>query len=114
MHSVGIPVENSRLHVDDVCRSPVVHHGVRALHTATRLSSTGGGPFSASVHGGCAMLSPVSTAAKTMDETLNSMMENDRNDHPVDCVDGAVPTVIDTALNDIELNDIELIERSAT
>ncbi len=87
MHSVGIPVDNSLVHVDDAGRSSVVHRGAADLHPATRLSSTGSGPFSASVHGGYATPSPVSTAAKTMDETLNSMMDNDRNDLAVDCVD---------------------------
>ena len=109
MHSVGIPVDNWSRRVDAAVRSSAVHVRAAVLHTSTRLSSTGPGGSSASVHGGYATLSPVSTAAKTMDETLNYMMDNDKSDHPVDSVDRA-----DTATIPALLADTVLIERSAT
>jgi hypothetical protein len=51
------------------------------LHRVARLSSTALTAPDASVLRRCATLSPASTDAKTMDENLNSAMDNDKNDH---------------------------------
>ena len=85
-------------------RSSAVHRPARGLHTPTRLSSTACGTVRALAFTGArATLSPVSTDAKTMDETLNYMMDNDKSDHQVDCVDGptATSTAADAASNGV-------------
>jgi hypothetical protein len=87
MHSVGIPVDNQGGHVDDENRSSAVHDMVAATHRSSRLSSTGLSDLGASVHRGCATLSPLSTAAKKNDENLISKRQNGQNALPVDYVD---------------------------
>jgi hypothetical protein len=79
--NVGRPVENGRLRVDDPRRSPAVHRTDAVVHCATRLSSTALTAPDASVHRDCATFSPASTDAKTMDENLYSLMDNDKSDH---------------------------------
>jgi hypothetical protein len=86
-HDVGSSVENGNGRVDDAGRSPAVHRKVTITAPTHRLSSTALTAPDASVHGDCATFSPVSTDAKTMDETLSTSMGNDKSDHQVDCGD---------------------------
>jgi hypothetical protein len=86
-HDVGSSVENHGGHVDAAGPSSAVHRTVAATPTTLRLSSTALTAPDASVHGDCATFSPVSTDAKTMDETLSTSMGNDKSDHQVDCGD---------------------------
>lgn len=86
-HGVGTPVEKHGRGVDDPDGAAAVHRAGAAVPTPLRLSSTALTGSDASVHWDCATFSPVSTAAKTMDETLSSSMGNDKNDHQVDSGD---------------------------
>jgi hypothetical protein len=83
-HDVGSAVENRCLLVDDLAGSPVVHLTAAVTHRSTRLSSTPLTAPDASVHGECVTLSPASTDAKTMDDKLYLLMDNDKSDQQVD------------------------------
>ncbi len=100
---VGISVDNSAHHVDHMRGSSAVHRALRNTRRVQHLSSTPTTDLRASVSGSGEWLSPVSTAAKTTDDTRNLMRQHDQNDHPVDCVDG-----------ELAHNPVEQGERSAT
>jgi hypothetical protein len=70
--------------VDDVGGQLVVHLTGSVAHRSTRLSSTALTALDASVHGRCATFSPASTDAKTMDENIYSVADNDKSDHQAD------------------------------
>jgi hypothetical protein len=84
---VGIVVDDRRHHVDAIDRPAAVHRSAWGLGTTDGLSSTGVTVSGTSVHGGFAPSSPASTDAKTTDENLSSLKDNDKNDQPVDRVE---------------------------
>jgi hypothetical protein len=87
-------VDNFADDVDLSAATLPVHRDGHHLRTAVGLSSTAARFLDASVCGGFPASSPASTAAKTTDENLYLMTENDKNDLPVDRVDGGpVPPV---------------------
>ena len=90
-HGVGSLVDNPARHVDDIAASSAVHDAVVDLGTTTCLSSTAGRPSKASVHGETAWLSPPSTDAKTTDDNLNYLMDNDKSYSQVDSGDIPMP-----------------------
>jgi hypothetical protein len=83
-HTVGTTVDSSVLSVDEMLPALDFHFGAVPATPLSRLSSTAFEGADASVYGGCATSSPASTAAKTMDENLHFLMDNDKNDHYVD------------------------------
>ena len=78
-HAVDCSVENPRRVVDVKRRAIGLHRPVTGPRRPVRLSSTGPGLRGASVYRRFRRLSPVSTAAKTTDENLYSLMHNDKN-----------------------------------
>ena len=72
--------------MDSGCRPPAVHEDVIRSWTAVPFSSTPTTLTQASILGIGRSSSPVSTAAKTMDENLNSLMVKDQCYCPVDNV----------------------------
>src|SRR5262249_11918510 len=68
--TVGIAVENNRVHVDYIWRSPTVHGLAPRDARSSRLSSTASDAMDASVDGARTLSSPASTVAKTTDESL--------------------------------------------
>jgi hypothetical protein len=99
--SVGCSVDYRARYVDDTYAMLPVHRTATERGTATRLPSTARNPLEASVHQSWEGLSPVSTAAKTMDDNLYSVMGNDKSynlveigDIPRLSVPGAQPTSI--------------------
>jgi hypothetical protein len=70
--------------VDEILPSLDIHPAEVLAPDLSRLSSTAADRADASVLGGYATSSPASTAAKTMDENLHSLMDNDKNDHDVE------------------------------
>jgi hypothetical protein len=93
-HGVGTFVDNEAGHVDSIPPSTLVHLADVRLRMTDGLSSTGARFLGTSVSGGSASSSPASTAAKTTDENLYSMRDNDKSGLAVDRVDGGcVPPV---------------------
>ena len=86
-HSVDFSVDNSAVHVDATTRCSAVHPLSLRTDRVIRLSSTPARVDNASVHGGRATLSPASTDAKTTDENLSSMTDNNSFDYQVDSGD---------------------------
>ena len=86
-HDVHRPVEKRTVHVDETGRAPSVHRILTGTNRIDRLSSTGRSLAQANVRGGSRPSSPVSTDAKTTDELLNFMMDNDQSNCLVDSGD---------------------------
>jgi hypothetical protein len=86
-HDVGDSVDKSRPHVDLGLGSPAVHRPATVAPFVSGPSSTALTALGASVHAECATFSPASTDAKTTDENLYSLMDNDKNDQQVDSGD---------------------------
>ena len=86
-HVVGSAVDNGAGHVDATCASFAVHGPAGAVHRVPGPSSTALTALDASVHGDRATFSPASTDAKTNDERLSSMTDNDNYDQQVDSGD---------------------------
>jgi hypothetical protein len=83
-HVVGSAVENGDGHVDETCAPSAVHGPAGAVHRVPRPSSTALTALDASVHADRATFSPTSTDAKTNDEKLSLMTDNDNYDQQVD------------------------------
>lgn len=92
-HNVDSLVDDSDVHVDETWALPDVHRPAATRGTTTRLSSTARRPCAASVHGNYPTLSPVSTDAKTTDETLCSLTGNDKSDNDLEIGDIPAPAV---------------------
>jgi hypothetical protein len=78
-HSVGFSVDEQVRCVDDMYPTPPVHRTVTVRGMTACLSSTASSTLDANVHRSFEGLSPVSTAAKTMDDNLISIMGNDKS-----------------------------------
>jgi hypothetical protein len=85
---VGMAVENRSGNVDDTSPSFAVHRASRSRPPAVRLSSTATGCPDASFYRTRTLSSPTSTVAKTTDENLYFLTDNDKNEHLVESVDG--------------------------